>query len=100
VFDRETQKLQVIRGVQPGEVLGKWTKDGQALLVSSATPWEARIYRVDVATGKKTLLQTVEPDEKESSRVPLSVSYAEDSKTYVHSTMRVLGTLYAVGGLK
>src|SRR6266568_7481155 len=33
VFDRATQKAQVIPGIEPGEVLAKWTEDGQALLV-------------------------------------------------------------------
>jgi hypothetical protein len=64
VFDRETQKLQVIPGVEPLDQLEKWTEDGKGLLVVSAKPWEARIYRVDTPTGKRTLLQTVEPSEK------------------------------------
>jgi hypothetical protein len=64
VFDRETQKLQVIPGVEPLDQLEKWTEDGKGLLVVSAKPWEARIYRMNTPTGKRTLLQTVEPSEK------------------------------------
>ena len=100
VLDRETQKLQVIPGVVPQEAFDKWTEDGHALLVYSATPWEARMYRVEVATGKRTLLQTVEPGEKADSILPLRVAYAEGSKTYVYGTGRVLGTLYVVEGLE
>jgi Tol biopolymer transport system component len=100
VFDRETQKLQVIPGVEPREELAKWTKDGQALLVYSPTPWEARIYRVEAATGKRTLLQTVEPGEKAGSTLPLRLAYAEDSKTYVYCTVRILGNLYVAEGLE
>ncbi len=100
VFDRETQKVQVIPGVEPREEFHKWTKDGQALLVSSATPWEARMYRVEVATGKRTLLQTVEPSQKAGSASAVRLSYAEGSKTYVYSTVRILGTLYVVEGLE
>ena len=100
VFDRETQKVQVIPGVEPREEFHKWTEDGRALLVSSATPWEARMYRVEVATGKRTLLQTVEPSQKAGSASTVKLSYAEGSKTYVYSTRRNLGTLYVVEGLK
>ncbi len=100
VLDRETQKLQVIPGVVPQEAFDKWTEDGHALLVYSATQWEARMYRVEVATGKRTLLQTVEPGEKAGSILPLRVAYAEGSKTYVYGTGRVLGTLYVVEGLE
>jgi len=31
VFDQESQKLAIIPGVEPQEVLSKWTEDGQAL---------------------------------------------------------------------
>jgi len=100
VFDRETQKLQVIPGLEPEEVLAKWTEDGQALLVYSAAPWETRVYRVEAATGKRTLLQTVEPHEKAGSILPMRLAYAERSKTYVYSTIRILGTLYVAEGLE
>jgi len=100
VFDRETQKLQTIQGIGPVDELERWTEDGQALLVSSATPWEARIYRVEVATGKRTLLQTVEPSEKVGSIATVKLAYAERSKTYVYGTSRILGTLYVVEGLE
>ncbi len=100
VFDRETQKLQVLQGVEPHYQIENWTEDGKGLLVVSATPREARIYRVDIATGKRTLLQTVEPSEKAGSNQDVRVVYAEDSKTYAYSTVRVLGTLYVVEGLE
>ena len=100
VFDRETQKLQIIPGVEPQESLGKWTEDGRALIVYSATPWEARVYQVKVETGKHTLLQTVEAHEKTGSTQPMRLAYAERSRTYVYSTIRIPGTLYVVEGLE
>jgi len=91
VFDRETQNLQVIPGMGPEEALAQWTEDGQALFVYSPTPWEARIYRVEVASGNRTLLQTVELGQKAGSIAPLRLAYAENSKTYVYSAVRILG---------
>jgi Tol biopolymer transport system component len=100
VFDRETQKMHVIPGVGPRDQFQKWTEDGQALLMYSATPWEARMYRVEAATGKRTLLQTVEPSQKAGSIAAVRLAYAEGSKTYVYGTSRILGTLYVVEGLE
>jgi Tol biopolymer transport system component len=100
VFDRETQKVQAIPGIGPQERLNKWTEDGQALLVSSSTPWQAWMYRVEVGTGKRTLLQRIELNEKAGSRVNIALEYDEDSKTYVYGTQRVLGSLYVVEGLE
>jgi hypothetical protein len=51
-------------------------------------------------TGKRTLLQTVEPSEKAGSIAAVRLVYAEGSKTYVYSTSRILGTLYVVEGLE
>ena len=99
VFDRETQKLQVIPGVGPQDQLEKWAEDRKGLLMVSATPWEARIYRVDTSNGKRTLFETVEA-RKGFQPQNVRLAYAVDSKTYVYSTVRVLGTLYLVEGLE
>jgi Tol biopolymer transport system component len=100
VFDRGTQKLQVIPGIEPQESVARWTEDGRALVVYSSTPWKAQIYRVEVATGKRTLLHTVEPGERAGSTMPMRLAYAEGSKTYAYSTVRILGILYVVEGLE
>jgi len=68
--------------------------------VVSATPWEGRIYRLDIPTGKRTLLQAVEPSEKAGSTQDVRLVYAERSTTYAYSTVRVLGALYVVEGLE
>jgi hypothetical protein len=78
----------------------KWSEDGQALLVSSGTPWEAYVDRVEVANGKRTSLQKVELAEKAGSNLNVGLTYAEESKTYVYNTRRILGTLYVVEGLE
>jgi hypothetical protein len=100
VFDRETQKAQVVPAIEPQEAFDKWTEDGQALLVSSGTPVAVRMYRVEVATGRRTLLQTVELSEKAGSMLKLRLQYNENSKTYVYDTRRILGSLYVVEGLE
>lgn len=100
VFDRDTQRLQVIPGIEPGDTMAQWTEDGLALLVYSPTPWEAPIYRVEASTGKRTLLQTVALSEKMGSIAPMRVAYAQGSKTYVYSAVRILGSLYIVEGLE
>ena len=67
------------------------SKIGKGLLVVSATPWEARIYRVDAPTAERTLLETVEPSEKAGSTQNVRLAYAVDSKTYIYNTVRVPG---------
>jgi serine/threonine protein kinase/Tol biopolymer transport system component len=100
VFDRETQKVQPIPGVGTEDRLEKWTEDGRGLLVSAETLREAKMYRLDLSSGKRTLLQTVEPVEKAGSVEWVWLSYSEASKSYAYSTIRVLSVLYVVQGLE
>ena len=100
VFDRETEKVQVVPGIGPQDDFDQWTEDGQALLMSSGTPMEAGIYRVEVATGTRTLLRRVELREKAGSVLKLRPEYDEKSKTLVYDTRRILGTLYVAEGLE
>ena len=58
------------------------------------------ISRVEVATGKRTLLQTVQPRERAGEVATVKLLYAEGSKTYVYYTVRSLGTLHVVEGLE
>jgi len=100
VFDRESQKLEIIPGVEPQEEFSEWTEDGRALITYSSTPSAARIYRIDVSTGQRTLLQTIDPAEKAGLTTPIRLAYAGRAKTYAYSTIRILGNLYIVEGLE
>ena len=100
VFDQQSQNLQIVPGVDSRETLDAWTEDGRALIVHSSTPREAKIFRVEVADGKHTLLENIEPAEKAGSCIPLRLAYAQRSKTYVYSSIRLLGILYIVDGLQ
>jgi eukaryotic-like serine/threonine-protein kinase len=100
IFDKGSQQLQTISGIERGELIQGWTEDGQALLVTASTPWEGQIYRVEVGSGKRTLLQKVELVDKAGVSLNLRLYYAERSKTYVYETRRILSNLYIVEGLQ
>ena len=100
VFDKDTQKTHSIPGLGPQDLFDAWTRDGEALLVTTSTLWDAQVYRVEVASGKKSLLQKLELSEKAGSIFRLRVYYAEQSKTYVYNVRRALDSLYVVEGLE
>jgi hypothetical protein len=99
IFDIKTQKMQIVPGVGAEDALDRWTEDGQALLVTASTRWDGQVYRVDVNTGKRSLLQKVDLADKAGSSMNLRVFYAESSKTYAYNVRRVLSSLYVVDGL-
>ena len=100
IFDKSTQRVTKVPGLEATEQVYQWTEDGNGLFVTTATPWEAEVYRVDVTTGKRTLLKKVELHDKAGSVINLRVVYAEKSKTYAYNLRRITSTLYVVEGLK
>ncbi len=100
IFDQSTQKLQAIPGIEPGDLIQGWTDDGRALLLAASTLWEARIYRVEVGSGKRNLLQKFELEDKAGSSLNIRALYAERGKTYVYNVRRILSNLYIVEGLQ
>jgi eukaryotic-like serine/threonine-protein kinase len=100
VFTLDTEKVEAIPGMGPGDQFEKWSEDGKALIVSTSTPWEAHVDRVEVDHGKRTVLQKVELTEKAGANLNMGLAYAEGSRTYVYNTRRILGTLYVVEGLQ
>lgn len=101
VFDRESQKFDVIPRVEVQEDFSKWTEDGRALITYSSTPSSAHIYRIEVSTGQRTLLRAIDPAEKAGLMMsPIRVAYAVAAKTYAYSMIRILGNLYIVEGLE
>jgi len=100
IFTLDTEKIDLIPNMAPSDLFEKWSADGKALIVSSTTPWEAHVDRVEVDHGQRTVLQKVALTERAGSNLNLGLAYAEGSKTYVYNTRRVLGTLYLVDGLK
>jgi Tol biopolymer transport system component len=100
VFDSEAGSTEIVLGTQAGEQIRSWTDDGHSLLVGASTPGEAKIYRVELPSGKRTLLQKVELAQKSGATGPLRFVYSEHSKAYAYATRRILGNLYVVEGLK
>jgi len=100
VFNMKNQTMQAIPGIPPQDLIQRWTEDAKGLLVRSETTGGAQVYRIEVATGKKSLLRGVELGNKAGSVKNVDLLYAEKSKTYVYATRRVLGSLYVVDGLK
>ena len=100
VLDLDTNKTRYIPNMQTGEQFERWTQDDKALIATSSTPWEAEVERVDVETGKRTLLDKLRLSEMAGSNVNLGLTYSEKNKAYVYNTRRVLGTLYIVEGLR
>jgi serine/threonine protein kinase/Tol biopolymer transport system component len=87
-------------GVEPTEVPTGWSADGTELFVILRGEIPARVFRVDIATGKRTLWKSLEPADSAGIDTIGRVNLSLDTRSYVYSYVRTLSDLYLVEGLK
>jgi Tol biopolymer transport system component len=88
-----------IAGLEPDEFVTAWSADGRSLFVM-ARHVPAQVYRVDVATGKRTFWRAFEPSDAAGIDNITTVLISADEKAYVYGYIRTLSDLYLVQGLK
>ncbi|MGH9440819.1 MAG: protein kinase domain-containing protein [Thermoanaerobaculia bacterium] len=91
---------KAVPGFEPDDVVTRWTADGRSLYVFKRNELPARVFRLDVETGKRTPLFSLLPaDSAGVSRIPILVMTA-DARTYAYNITRELSDLYLIRGLK
>jgi Tol biopolymer transport system component len=81
-------------GVAAGETILRWSGDGGGVFVARTTTLPGRIERVDVATGKRTLVKELLPADRAGLVDVGYVLVSADGGSYVYSYRRNLAALY------
>jgi DNA-binding beta-propeller fold protein YncE len=90
-----------IPGIEPGESISRWSADDRSLYVHRVGPIPARIYRVDIATGRRELWKELAPEDVGGLVRIGKVIVSPDSRSYAYSYERVLySSLYIADGVK
>ncbi len=87
-------------GAEAGDVPISWSEDAKALYVFRAGEVPAKVYRVDLATGKRNVWKQIAPIDPTGVSMIGPILMTPDGKTYVYGFYRTLGDLYLVDGLK
>jgi Tol biopolymer transport system component len=89
-----------VGGLERDETINGWTADGKALYVYNRRDIPGKLYRLDLATGKRNLAREVMPADG-SGIVDIAPIYeTPDGNSYVYGFQRTLSDLYLVDGLK
>ena len=91
---------KLLPGQQPGEVVNSWSNDERSVFLLARGQIPALVYRMDVATGQRTLWKSVEPADAAGIDTIGRVLISADGKAYVYGYNRTLSDLYLVQGLK
>ena len=91
---------QPIKGLQAGEVPVAWAADGHALFVYRGGDLPSKVYRLDVATGNRSIWKELMPPDPSGVEFVGPVLPTPDGKAYVYGYRRLLSDLYLVEGLQ
>ena len=93
-------EARAIPGFKPGEEPITWSADGRSLYIYQPGELPARVYRLDVQTGQRTLWKQLMPSDPAGVENIGPILITPDAKTCVFGYHRMLADLYLVEGLK
>jgi eukaryotic-like serine/threonine-protein kinase len=100
IYPSEPGEPREIPGLQPDELPARWTGDGRAIWVYRTNEVPTKVYRLDVATGQRTLWKEIVPPDPAGVLTIGPIFLTADGKSYVYSYRRILDDLLIVNGLK
>ena len=89
-----------IRGLQPNERPLRWTADGRSLFIGTQRGFPARVWRLDLETGRRDLWKEFTPGDPAGITFVQPVSISADGNTILFSYSHNLADLYVAEGLK
>jgi DNA-binding beta-propeller fold protein YncE len=89
-----------VPGFQTGEQPIEWSADGKSLYVYRTGELPAKVYQLDLATGKRTLWRSLSPADPAGVSQIGPIVMAPDGSSYIYGYHRTLSDLYLVEGLK
>jgi Tol biopolymer transport system component len=88
-----------IPGVDPEDGVAQFSADGRFVYVSRNAEVPAKVYRVELATGKRELWRTLMPADG-AGVSNLSPLPTPDGSAYIYAYIRTLSDLFLVDGVK
>jgi serine/threonine protein kinase/Tol biopolymer transport system component len=89
-----------VSGTEPGDNPITFSPDGHSILLYRTGEVPAKVYRLELATGKKTVWKQIAPLDPTGISTIGPILMTPDGKSYVYGFHRTLGDLYLVEGLK
>jgi len=89
-----------IVGLNPDDTWRQWSSDGRSILVTRGDEAPVEVERLDIASGRREHVLTVDPSNRSSLLEINEVRLADDEKHYVYSIWRTRTQLFTIEGLR
>ena len=90
----------LVPGAEPDEAPTGWSADGHSLYVFRFGQIPARVFELELSTGKRKLWKELVPADAAGIDTIRGVTMSRDARAYVYGYIRTLSDLYMVEGLK
>lgn len=100
LYPAEGGEPRAVPGLEEGEVPINWTGDGRSLFVYRLGEIPAKVYRLDLATGRKQLFKPLVPPDTSGVTEITGIMITPDGRGYVYEYARTLSDLYLVKDVK
>jgi serine/threonine protein kinase/Tol biopolymer transport system component len=87
-------------GFEPGDVAIHWAGDGQSVFVRKLFEVPAKVWRLDLATGRRVLWKELGPADLAGVRGITAIVISPDTRWYAYTYSSRLSNLYLVEGLR
>jgi Tol biopolymer transport system component len=87
-------------GISPDDRPSRFSADGRTLYVLVPTSYPWKVYRYDVATGRKDVWRDLSPADLAGLNSVSRIVLTRDASSYAYSYLRVLSYLQLVEGMK
>ena len=92
--------VKPIAGLQPGDVVIRWTVDERGILVFRKAESPPKIYAIDLTSGRNDVWKALTPTDTIGLANIWAVHVGPDERAYYYSHLRSLSDLYLVDGWK
>jgi hypothetical protein len=89
-----------VPGTMPDEQVIRWSLDGRSVLIYRHGIVPARVERLELATGKRTLVRQLAPPSQAGVLDILSVAFDDDEQSYAYTYNRYLCRLASLRGVR
>jgi Tol biopolymer transport system component len=100
LYPTEGGQPRPVSGLDLGEVPINWTADGHSLFIYRLGEIPAKVYRMDLATGRKQFWKQLLPPDLSGVTEITQILITPDGRSYVYEYARTLSDLYLVKDVK
>jgi Tol biopolymer transport system component len=94
------EKARSVPGLTADDEVIRWSADGRALDVFRAASMPFRIERLDIVSGRRTLVREVAPVDRTGVLRAMGATVSDDGRAYAYRFVRVVSQLFAVEGAR